>query len=521
MTHTGTVKGFGAQKGFGFITCPEVEGDIFFGHRDLPAELQGQDIPLKDCTVHFELQHGPDGRPQAKQVQVEGTFAGAGGTPGEDTYSGEIKSFNAAKGFGFLACQTLEGDVYFQARDIPAHLQIAPLVGMRGTFNVHVTQDGKNQARNMKLAQGGMGGMKGGKGGGKAPTGYGGPPAPQGAYMAMSKGAAYGASAAKGGWGPFDDPYGKGGAYGGCGAYGGGMCKGGYGGPPPPGYGGPPPPMMGGGGGPPDGATVFGTIKSADTNKGFGFINVAGINTDVYFKLDNQGLEAGQKVTFVIKWMKDGKPQGRDLTLALNGGEALIGTIKTYSEKNTYGFLTTECTPQDIYFQKRSLPMELQNGTSAELQGLSVQFTVELKPDGKPQALEIVQADGSAPAAPSRGAKRPAGEMNGGQIAPSKYPRLGAAPAAKGGCKGAAKGCGKGQSVEGGTMLEGMIKSFNSAKGFGFVESAAVPGDIYFKATMLPPHLQNTDLQGAQAQFELRYTPDGKPQASGIQVEGA
>merc|ERR1719277_2568234 len=83
----------------------------------------------------------------------------------EQVVSGEVKSFNDMKGFGFLTSPMVDGDVYFQKRDVPAHLQGMPLAGMKVDFALHATPDGKYQARKLKFAHvNSAGGAKGCKG---------------------------------------------------------------------------------------------------------------------------------------------------------------------------------------------------------------------------------------------------------------------------------------------------------------------------------------------------------------------
>lgn len=57
-----------------------------------------------------------------------------------------------------------------------------------------------------------------------------------------------------------------------------------------------------------------------------------------------------------------------------------------------------------------------------------------------------------------------------------------------------------------GTPMEGAVKSFVAAQGFGFLAVPGFLGDVYFKPDF-EPH------SGQTVHFTLRWTPDGKPQA--------
>ena len=63
----GTVKWFNAEKGFGFITPDDSDGDVFVHY----SEIQGSGFKTLDegQRVEFDTTQGPKG-PQADKVQV-------------------------------------------------------------------------------------------------------------------------------------------------------------------------------------------------------------------------------------------------------------------------------------------------------------------------------------------------------------------------------------------------------------------------------------------------------------------
>merc|ERR1712178_481087 len=74
------------------------------------------------------------------------------------------------------------------------------------------------------------------------------------------------------------------------------------------------------------------------------------------------------------------------------------------------------------------------------------------------------------------------------------------------------------QLASDGEELLGTIKSFNSQKGYGFVEVPGQSGDVYYKQSELPPHLAGVpgeSLVGQSLNFRVRITPDGKMQMRG------
>merc|ERR1712032_1104307 len=68
-----------------------------------------------------------------------------------------------------------------------------------------------------------------------------------------------------------------------------------------------------------------------------------------------------------------------------------------------------------------------------------------------------------------------------------------------------------------GNRMKGMIKSFNTGKGFGFLSAAGAPGDVFFMKSELPTEAQeNRNLSGQAVSFELTQTTDGKSRAASI-----
>ena len=70
-------------------------------------------------------------------------------------------------------------------------------------------------------------------------------------------------------------------------------------------------------------------------------------------------------------------------------GEALVGTIRSYSQTNRYGFIQSTHTPEDCYFQQKELPPSMRNVDGKRLVGQTVQFEMVMTPDGKPWATKV------------------------------------------------------------------------------------------------------------------------------------
>eukprot|EP00933_Yihiella_yeosuensis_P014394 TRINITY_DN1292_c0_g2_i4.p1 TRINITY_DN1292_c0_g2~~TRINITY_DN1292_c0_g2_i4.p1 ORF type:complete len:367 (-),score=109.27 TRINITY_DN1292_c0_g2_i4:217-1317(-) len=361
---TGTVKSWNGGKGFGFIVCAQVGGDVLFGREALPADVKEvRGNFLEGRPVVFDGAQGADGRFKATNVAVpyvEGK-----------SLAGQIKSCSEKHGYGFITSSSLTEDVRFGIQDLPKGTS-GDVKGELVLFDVAPKPDGKLQVSKLlfqsgKIAtrvRGSTGGMMGG--------------------MAM-----------------------------------GGMAMGGMG-----------------------DANVQAAVQQAQS----------------------QGL--------------------------------MTGTVKSFSEKNGYGFISVPGYPMDVKFGKNDC-------TNAVGSGATVSFAPQQGFDGRVQATNVTSLGGGGA---TGGMKRTASMMMGGM-----------------GMMGMGMGA-KAPKVEEtatGRMGTGMIKSFNQAKGFGFISAAGVPGDIFFMLTSLPEEVRNThgkEIQGRSCNFQISTTADGKVRAQDIKM---
>eukprot|EP00933_Yihiella_yeosuensis_P030202 TRINITY_DN23857_c1_g1_i2.p1 TRINITY_DN23857_c1_g1~~TRINITY_DN23857_c1_g1_i2.p1 ORF type:complete len:375 (-),score=85.81 TRINITY_DN23857_c1_g1_i2:91-1215(-) len=164
--YQGTIKSFNPTKGYGFITCPSTQAlygkDIFVLRTALP---NGQANAGE--TVKFQVTVGQNGRPEATNVRSVGGFPRPSQAPMPFSNAsvpmqgqmqvGQIKSFNATKGWGFIASpqitQMFGKDLFFMKSSVPQGL--AAQTGMQVSFAV---QNGSNgpEAVNLQMVGGGM-----------------------------------------------------------------------------------------------------------------------------------------------------------------------------------------------------------------------------------------------------------------------------------------------------------------------------------------------------------------------------
>jgi len=331
----GNITSYGMKKGYGFISSEQIQGDVFFLRRSLPVEFADGfypelDFQLKGNRVAFNVQRSQTGRSEAINIKFVPT-------PGKAVV-GEVKTYNEAKGYGFINSSSIEGqDVIFSRRDVPPTLQSTDLKGQKCAFVVSQKEDGKLQANDLKFKK-----IRPNQlalmGGGKGMMGMPG--------MGMME--QYGKGFGKG----FNPMSGKGG-------FGKGADE----------------PERG----------MQGTIVSYNTAKGYGFIKAGGVSSDIYFKAPGN-FQPGMVVGFLLKINRDDKPSAIDLKPGLSSGQSYIGTVKGYFESKGFGFLDVADHPADVYFHKDLVPPQHQGNPV----GKRFRFTVQLGADGKARAEELV-----------------------------------------------------------------------------------------------------------------------------------
>mmetsp|Transcript_29423 Transcript_29423/g.47009 ORF Transcript_29423/g.47009 Transcript_29423/m.47009 type:complete len:444 (-) Transcript_29423:172-1503(-) len=249
-------------------------------------------------------------------------------------------------------------------------------------------------------------------------------------------------------------------------------------------------PKGAGGKGGGNGQTASGNVVSFNPAKGWGFIQSPSVMGDIYFKAEGGDFSPGAPVSFVLNYTIDGKPQAANVSSAPSSGQHIVGTIKSFFPDKGYGFLTAPGQPADIRFKTESLPADLIG--QQDVTGKKLRVTVTVKRDGKMEVATAASANGGAK---GMGAKRTVAEI---------YPQQHLTPV-------------KRQHVSGGSFTC-TVRSYNAMKGWGFLQCTELGEDIYFQAKLLPVEYQGLALEGATVYCEVRYTPDGKAQAASLQL---
>ena len=136
----GTVKWFNAEKGFGFVELADGSGDVFLhiavlqaaGHDtvDPGAKLSvqvGVGQKGRQVTAVLGLEAGAADAPRAARQQPPRASSGRSRPDPATATSveGTVKWYNPDKGFGFVACEDGEKDVFI-------HASVVERAGLRG-----------------------------------------------------------------------------------------------------------------------------------------------------------------------------------------------------------------------------------------------------------------------------------------------------------------------------------------------------------------------------------------------------
>jgi len=363
-SYVGTVRSFNPHKGWGFVECDETKqiygSDIFL----LKNEMNGFGVSKGD-QISFNVTKGEKG---ARATNVKVLTVGA---DGQQSFFGELKSFNPNKGYGFIGSAATEevfGKDCFVMRsefgeawpEEGMHLQFKAKMGERGPIasDVRVLDPpgGKGGGAAM-MPFTGFGGMGFG--------GYGG----FGGFGGFGKGGfggfgGYGGKGSWGGGGGFD-AFGKGGGKGGFGDGKGGFGDGGY-----------------FGIDPKEADVFFGTVKAIN-EKGFGHISCSAMQK-IYGKdifahrtsIEESKVQPGQKVSFTVSPGPKGAHAKNIMPFdETSTGMVFVGTVKTFNDTKGWGFIDSPAASpiflSEIFLHKNEL------GDKTVTTGDQVQFTVD------------------------------------------------------------------------------------------------------------------------------------------------
>lgn len=239
--------------------------------------------------------------------------------------------------------------------------------------------------------------------------------------------------------------------------------------------------------------SYVGLVKSFNPIKGFGFINSQAIGGDLFFHRKELPAEIqsgdisslqGRTVAFELRSGEGGRARAGRVQLLPTDGQPTMGTVKSYSERNGYGFITTPSLSRDVHFKRGDMPPELHSCTGVELAGKNVVFRVEVLKDGKLKAMNLQLA---------------------GSVEQQTQLRL-PVPAAVPAIGGAGGGCGAQEKAK----LQGFVSVYDANSGTGILQAPGVADALRFDGFGLEL------VPGQLVRFTLHMFPDGSAEARGV-----
>mmetsp|Transcript_93560 Transcript_93560/g.180383 ORF Transcript_93560/g.180383 Transcript_93560/m.180383 type:complete len:382 (-) Transcript_93560:120-1265(-) len=243
---------------------------------------------------------------------------------------------------------------------------------------------------------------------------------------------------------------------------------------------------------------LYGVVKSWNGSKGFGFIISDAIHGDIFFSRNELPEEArevrgtfleGRRVSFVAQQGNDGRVKASSVAITAAAGQPVAGIIKSYSEQNRYGFVTSSSLSEDARFQSSDLPQVL---PGINLKGKLVIFETQQLQDGKLRVtkMQFQTSKIAAEVAPNVGGFTPFGAPAANVINPAMT-----------------------------GFISGIVKSFSEKHGYGFVNIPGQPIDIKFGRVDVMGS-NNVDA-GEAVKFVPTVGPDGRLQAKNVQPDAS
>eukprot|EP00397_Hematodinium_sp_SG-2012_P051673 GEMP01060686.1.p1 GENE.GEMP01060686.1~~GEMP01060686.1.p1 ORF type:complete len:352 (+),score=84.50 GEMP01060686.1:69-1124(+) len=255
-----------------------------------------------------------------------------------------------------------------------------------------------------------------------------------------------------------------------------------------------------------------GRMKSFNYKSGYGFIHeVAGFPNDIFVNKDQLPLEwqmselrvDGLEVNFDLNQTNEGKAHARNVTSAVvpDAGCVVSGVVKSWNPTKGFGFFSVEGFGHDVFFSKERLP---QQARQSQLDGVRAVFQLQQKPDGKYEATTVTLPDLQEVAVPTQRAPKRAfySDDNGPQKKRMNVDTKARKPNIIDNTR-------NGHLMEG-QQYSGVVKSFNDAKGFGFIVCAESGDDLLFRAKDIRGPGPMTARRNDEVTFVVRMSPEGK-----------
>lgn len=136
MTHQGEIEFYNPNGGYGFISSPDFSDDVFFHMEN--AGLDNE--PEEGYEVEFDTEEAEKG-PEAVSIEVtDEQTEEINEEAYEDILTGEITHYNEDGGYGFIAVDEVDHDIFFHVEN--SDLDFEPREGLTVNVNAEVREKG-------------------------------------------------------------------------------------------------------------------------------------------------------------------------------------------------------------------------------------------------------------------------------------------------------------------------------------------------------------------------------------------
>lgn len=238
---------------------------------------------------------------------------------------------------------------------------------------------------------------------------------------------------------------------------------------------------------------LSGTVRRYNGSKGYGFIVGPVPWNDVMFSRNELPEDAREMrgqiledrpVEFDVLQQPDGRSKASAVRITFLEGQKSPGMIKFFNERNGYGFVSSSCLEQEVYFKTSDFQPAQAFIPGANLVGALVLIETEVQPDGKVKASKI--------------------QFQTAKIA-ERYTQ--SVSMGMAGTSAIAGGAGLN------SMMNGTVKFFDMDKGYGYITVPGMSSDLRFVKRDVPGGYIDP---GTSVQFVMNLGADGSLQAQSI-----
>lgn len=277
----------------------------------------------------------------------------------------------------------------------------------------------------------------------------------------------------------------------------------------------------------------YGKVRSWQADKNWGFIVSDRFEGDLFVHsqdlaadLTSEQMREGLPVGFIVNQDPKGRVRAEQVCSALSPASDMVGVtvdgwVRFFHADKKWGFVQSSQFSGDLFMHREEIPDWV--GDSVLVPNAKLQFTIEVgAKSGKPHAAKVVPLDenmqeiaqpfdGSMLGTMLQGGQVGGGDMAGGQLALG-----GGAPAQSGERRVTVDVTSNPHLL--GLRADGVVRRIIAEKQFGFINSDAFEGDLFFHFSDVEGSMQKAVQEGMRVQFVIGNR-DGKGRAIEVVID--